>query len=340
MVEPTIWAFVNYVCYENTNNQIFPGGMPISVHREDIPLLHGVHEDSCREYTVSFKADGCRMYLGFIKVKDKNVSFLMGRNGIIREIELKVLDEMYLGTLFDIEQIDNTLLIFDCAMVNGNRVNCEFYPHRLDVSRYILKTCLKLPHIIQSQIFPSLNGVEYPSEFENITITNQTWNLNVKSIFYTSKIMNIPSSWWYDDDGLIFTLASSPFFLRQDDKHNVMKWKPAEYITIDFYICTSQTYTWMNSKYGNLDKYRTVYGKYKLLITSHGDIQWFTSTNYSDIILPENEGVYECRWDDQHRYWQILKYRQDKTKSNHLSTICSTIQNMEDLVIKSDLACT
>jgi hypothetical protein len=55
-----------------------------------------------------------------------------------------------------------------------------------------------------------------------------------------------------------------------------------------------------------------------------------------DLNIPLDEKIVECYQDDQHR-WRFLRFREDKKDANHISTVSSIIESIQDGVSEADL---
>ena len=223
-----IWKFVNTLCCAKYSSKAFPGGLPVSLSRSHLGRIHGVHPGKLLEYTLSYKADGERVYLGFLCIQGRSVSFTLDRTGKVRAIDLPVGDNRYEGTLFDVEVIDKSLLlIFDCASINGNSCCNEFYPNRLELAREFLASCVgavgyttTATHRADSRMYAS----GYPDR--TVEPPAKNWKLKVKSLFYPARVGDLHQEWYYPVDGFIWTLATAPFFTRNHGPLElvVLKW--------------------------------------------------------------------------------------------------------------------
>jgi len=330
--------FVNKTCNIPLSNTSFPGGLPISISRQMLRRVNGLYSNMYLEYVLSYKADGQRQYLGFICIEGEFITFLQERNGHFKKIDLKVYPIAYEGTLFDVELLeDNTLLIFDCACINGNICQAEFYPNRLELARVFLHTSKQECRIFSSEIARNRIDGEYKSNYKDIIIRSKSWNLKVKAIFYASAISKLPSKWIYKDDGFIWTLATSKFHVYRCEKHSVLKWKPPDRITVDFIITANtmdiEFYKDITEIPTHLsDIYRSKTGSHKLLINHDDKVIWFSSMN-TDV----KYGVYECSWDSGKKKWYIELARLDKTHGNSLNTVVNTLENIEECLTRQDV---
>jgi hypothetical protein len=331
----SIRTFVNKVCDMKLSNKSFSGGLPVSISSSLLPRIAGIHPETYLEYTLSYKADGQRQYLGFICIDGEFISFLQNRDGTFQNIVLELYDIAYEGTLFDVERLDDdTLLIFDCASIHGNVCRDEFYPNRLELARACLQTIHEMCGY-KSQVVRKTTKYEYKSNYKDIIVTTPCWKMKVKALFYSGEIQMLPLEWIYKDDGFIWTLATSSFHTYHGHKLSVLKWKPPHRITIDFMvtklatslhfdknICTDQINT----------GYRTTRGSHRLCTQNNGNNIWFSCI---DTIV--KNGIYECSWNEAQKIWHIELPRPDKKYANSLSTIVNTIHNIREAITRDQL---
>lgn len=329
-------TFVNKVCEIPIGNKYFPGGLPVSISNDLLRRVTGFDSKKHLEYVLSYKADGQRQYLGFLCVEGEYITFLQDRKGEFKRIDIQLYPDVYDGTLFDVELLcDRTLLIFDCACLHGNVHIREFYPHRLELAKMCLSKILEADIHCTSEVTRKRVRCEYASNFPDVTLTISSWKLKVKAIFYADAILELPDTWIYKNDGFIWTLASAPFFIFSGHKLDVLKWKPPDRITVDFYIAASSSFK--RSSFPKLPgelnyRYRTEIGSHRMLTHHEGRDVWFSSMNTTKV----EHGVYECSW-KKDGGWSIESPRPDKTKANSFLTVIGTIVNIEESITKADI---
>jgi len=329
-------SFVNKTCAVPLSSKTFSGGQPVSISPTMIDTVLGIAAETYREYVLSYKADGERCFLGFIRYQNIRISFLQYRTGKFEPIDLQLDPMLYNGTLFDVELLPNyNLLIFDCAILNGRRCEKKFYPHRIQLARMCLARQVEHGQKCTVSTTRARESFEYLSAFEDTTLRSGIWYIRVKALFYAAKIADIPKTWIYPIDGFIWTLATAPFHTRRSThKNNVLKWKPPEHITVDFFM-TEYDETKYDSPTipGVHGKYRTFKGNYRLLSNQNNQLIWF-STLFANPGLPS--GIYECSWTNN--TWQIEKPRSDKTEANYITTVIQTVRNIDDHITLTDLS--
>lgn len=356
--------FVNHVCSMDPKYDSFPGGQPMSLNHKIIPLVQGITDEAMSRYTeycVSFKADGKRYYMGFCHTEDETdeaVAFTIDRRGCISILHLderdfvseKIYSEMFDGCLFDVEIMDDrrTIVVFDVAMVVSNYIAQRFYPDRLEIARHFFEKVLRVkdtavPPVVQNAMNKKLMyKSHYPGRTWNISIDGRPHRLMVKTLFHCSGIKKIPlaSQWLFKRDGLIFTCAHSPFHLYTNDMRNVVKWKPREHITIDFFIgderCTTST-VFANGLDSTCNKLRPRILGHRLLSYTEdfrsNKIGHFATTA-DDIV--RGPGIYECGWSDKECCWFVVCHRDTKSHPNDRRTVNKTCENLVHVVEIND----
>jgi hypothetical protein len=339
-IENQIWAFVNRVCGLPLSNRDFPGGLPVSISRSLLKRISGIHEWTHLEYAGSHKADGHRMYAGFLCIEGDFISFVVDRRGVIKRIDLQFYPIAYEGTLLDVEMEGDDIIILDCGSVNGNICVNEFYPNRLEIARNMLhvsKTEFHYPviHVVHAE--PEM----YTTKYNHATIQAQKWKVQVKILYYQSKMTYISNNALYKDDGLIWSLTTAPFHTFKGKKLAVLKWKPVNRITIDFIISHRETPMHFNKNLDDVsDEVNIEYRKYRTNRYSHRMIaEHYTKTIwFSTIDTDVENGIYECCWNKIGNKWEIMNARTDKNRPNSLTTVINTIQNIDEALELQDLS--
>lgn len=156
----------------------------------------------------------------------------------------------------------------------------------------------------------------------------------------------------HGNDGLIFTCRNTPY--KHGTDPHILKWKPPEENTVDCRlrltfpmvepdewerregitepfidydsVPKSELYVFRGDSGDN--KYQFFHEVY---ITEE---EWETLKGLND---PLNNRIVECNIDEQGR-WRIVRFRDDKNEANHISTITSVMESIEDRVSDKDLA--
>jgi SAM-dependent methyltransferase len=214
-------------------NNYFIGAQPETLHKEKISNLYK------QQYSVTDKADGDRVFMfidktGSVYFIDNNLNKIYRTN--VKSCKKETgKDEnqqetdnisdcsndslMYYSTIIDGELVryNNQIhfLSFDCLFYNGKDLRGQ--------SKYDLKTRLnRLNHIVKTLS---------DSQFYKILVKKYYFG----NVFVGSKqILDSVSEKFYENDGLIFTPINEPYPLVKKWS-SLLKWKPAELNTIDFY---------------------------------------------------------------------------------------------------------
>ena len=316
--------FINKACGVPLTQTTFPGALPHSVDRACLAKLHTLHDGKYTEHTVSFKADGERVLLGFFSERDHQpVAFLVDRRNQYTIITLDGASGMYEGTLFDAEFFpeSNRLLIFDTMMVCGNVCHAEFYPNRLELARATLQTL----DAIRTTVTHVAATYEYPSRFPNLEYAVDDWTIGVKAIFYASRLAAVPCKWRFVDDGLVWTPAAAPYGTP------AFKWKPPASISIDCTIMSTASAK-LDCQWGPTTPYRFYNLPQALVITEKSRAVWFSTTRDE---VTDGPGVYECFWEGDR--WRIGRFRPDKEHPNSVATVTATLHNIDEAVTREEI---
>ncbi len=185
-------------------NKYFVGAQPETLHFEHFNLLK-------KEYLLSYKADGER---GILLI-DKNSSVYVFDNNLNNIIKTNIKVKNNYSTILDVEIIRTStkiiFLIFDVLVHNSNdlrdNINFNLYK-RLEI----------------------INNIEYVNDFYEIKAKKYVDNFQIGIDLMLNEIDKE-----YEKDGLIFVPINEPYPLTKKWK-NLLKWKPHEKNTIDFWI--------------------------------------------------------------------------------------------------------
>lgn len=198
-----------------TQNYYFIGAQPETLHKEQLSLLNN-------NYAVTDKIDGDRQFL-FID-KNSNCYFLDNNFKNIRKTNLKI--KNYTNCLIDGELLCKEKTIsfyaFDILFFNGTdlRGHKEFDLHK----RYKLL-----------------------SDIERNILNTELYNYKVKTyvfgnVFLGSRKLYERKDLRYNLDGLVFVPIGEPY-PKTKKWTNLLKWKPSEMTTIDFWTIKSNDNT-------------------------------------------------------------------------------------------------
>lgn len=325
--------------YKNlVKTHFFIGAQPETLQKTEIHTLYK------NLYSVTDKADGERMLM---YIDNLTVYFI--DNNINKIYKTNVTSKMYNNTLIDGEliSVDNKIyfLAFDLIAYNGKDIRGN--------KEYMLSTRL-------NRIKDILSNLQNPNDFYVI----QPKKFLFKNVFLGSEIiLETANKKPYKNDGLIFTPMNEPYPLTKKWPQ-LLKWKPAELNTIDFYSVRNESDPLMWSLYvqhQQQNKEQINQPKQQLktekalfditkLCSEHKNIECIT---YQTIFDPEtidpssgepfqSNTVIEYSWNKQLNKFVPLRTRWDKTANpkkhgNFSSVACDIWNNIHNPVDKEML---
>ncbi|KAL8891516.1 MAG: hypothetical protein Q9205_000403 [Flavoplaca limonia] len=326
----------------------FPGAQPVSF------AAHHKFELQKQDYYVCEKSDGirCLMYQTEDETTNQEAVYLIDRkNDYYRVPELhfplpdKDVTSYHVKTLVDGELVNDrlpnetmqlTYLVFDCLCLNGN-------------SALMHRTLDKRLAYFRENVFNPYKALykKYPEEIQFLPFIV---DFKKMELGYGIEMMfrDVLPNLRHGNDGLIFTCRNTPYQFGTDS--HILKWKPPEENSIDFLLKLEFPTVQPDAEDLN-DGFTDPYSDYSAipkckLLVSEGegkylhwadmfieDAEWETLVNLDE---PLNDRVTECFKDGRGR-WRFLRFRDDKTEANHISTVKSVIESIEDRVTKEDL---
>jgi hypothetical protein len=310
--------------------------MPVAIGREQLDLVRGVAE-TYAEYAVSFKADGERRFLGFVMCNGAKSAFTMDRRGDVRPIVLEVCSTpVYTGTLLDVELVDSGVLVFDCAMAYGIRCVERIYPSRMEIADLVLSDMRKHQ---DNSVGDDAGGARpegvYASRHGPARVRVGAYTIATKPLYYARDVRSALAR-GRDTvcDGLVWTCVTAPFPTFRKGDSTLLKWKPANRATVDFYLTDAPlqrefpaVFPGVASEY---DSFRRRFGSHRMLVNADDSEQWFSTLDAA--VEP---GVYECAWGDGG--WRVVAPRPDKDRSNHVRTLVDTLRDIVDPISEEEL---
>ena len=327
----------------------FPGAQPVSFAARHIAELQK------QDYFVCEKSDGirCLMYLTYddhLNGQRVQATYLIDRKNDYRYIEGPVFPksadnpyDFHVATILDGELVNDTqadgsirmkYLVFDCLVLDGNRLIHRtldkrlgyFYEHLDNPLQAFYKKWSEetafLPFVVERKKMELAYGIE--KMFKEI-------------------LPNLP----HGNDGLIFTCKSTPYQFGTDQ--HILKWKSEEENSIDFRMVLGFPTIQPDSDdddadegpypdygavpdielyvYGN-DETDVSFGKMHLEAA-----EWEDMKSRQE---PLNWRIVECSQDKMNR-WRFLRFRDDKREANHISTVNSVMESIQDSVSKEHL---
>ncbi|KAI4285871.1 MAG: hypothetical protein L6R38_000316 [Xanthoria sp. 2 TBL-2021] len=326
----------------------FPGAQPVSF------AAHHKFELQKQDYYVCEKSDGirCLMYLTHHDEAHQEAVYLIDRKNdyyLVPDLHFPLpgKDEAlyHVKTLVDGELVNDrlpnetmqlTYLVFDCLCLDGN-------------SALMHRTLDKRLAYFRENVFNPYKALykKYPEEIQYLPFIVDFKKMELGygiEMMFREVLPNLR----HGNDGLIFTCRNTPYQFGTDS--HILKWKPPEENSIDFLLQLEFPFVQPDAE--DLDDgFTSPYLDYsatpkcKLLVFEGDgkylhwadmfieDAEWETLVALDE---PLNDRVTECFMDPRNR-WRFLRFRDDKTEANHISTVKSVMESIEDRVTKEDL---
>lgn len=330
------------------NANYFIGAQPETLHKEKISMLY-------KNYSVTDKADGERAFM----IIDKSGHVYYIDNNLNRVTKTNLTSKRYTNTLIDgeiVKQSDKIVfLAFDLVFYNGKdlRNNTEYkLKQRLDRLNHILST-------VDNSKFYLLKIKKY--YYNNVFLGSKIIldNVNDKGD-YNIKINDINIT--YRNDGLVYTPMDEPY-PKSKKWTTLLKWKPAELTTIDFYskkISTenglSRWQLFVQHHVETDDKVNKIKNTTETVLFDISKLCSFEKvgemtyeTVFSDQLIDETTGeqyqtntVIEYKWDKLEKHFVPIRTRWDKTinpkkHGNFSEVACDIWNNINNPIEKETL---
>lgn len=328
----------------NTN---FPGAQPVSF------AARHIFELQKQDYYVCEKSDGIRCLMYFTEGEDgSEIHYLIDRRNdyyFVSGLHFPVPNDpsnqnFHRATLIDGELVLDTLpngskelkyLVFDCMMLDGNSLM-----HRtLDKRLAYFRDKVYNPYRALYKAYPEeIQYLPFIVEFKKME-----FSYGIEMMF-RDILPNLP----HGNDGLIFTCRNTPYKFGTDE--HILKWKPANENSVDFRLNlefplkdpdTEDEEDGVTSPYPDWDAMPT----FKLSVTYGNNDYREYGTMYmeqdewerlKELGEPLDDKIVECYQDMQGR-WRFLRFREDKKEANHISTVESVMESIQDKVSEADL---
>nr|4PZ6_A Chain A, mRNA-capping enzyme subunit alpha [Schizosaccharomyces pombe 972h-]4PZ6_B Chain B, mRNA-capping enzyme subunit alpha [Schizosaccharomyces pombe 972h-] len=321
-----------------TSPDTFPGSQPVSFSKKHLQALKE------KNYFVCEKSDGIRCLLYMTehpRYENRPSVYLFDRKMNFYHVEKifypvendKSGKKYHVDTLLDGELVLDIYpggkkqlryLVFDCLACDGIVYMSRLLDKRLGIFAKSIQKPLDeytKTHMRETAIFPFLTSLKKMELGHGIL-----------------KLFNevIPRL-RHGNDGLIFTCTETPYVSGTDQ--SLLKWKPKEMNTIDFMLKLE----FAQPEEGDIDysampefqlgvwEGRNMYSFFAFMYVDEKEWEKLKSFN-----VPLSERIVECYLDDENR-WRFLRFRDDKRDANHISTVKSVLQSIEDGVSKEDL---
>lgn len=330
-------------------NNYFVGAQPETLHKEKITKLYK------SEYSVTDKADGDRAFMiidknGSVYFMDNNLNKVFKTDLVSCKSEESSQEEDTLSTLSSCND-QNSKKLYYSTVIDGELVKHDnkIYFLAFDILAYnnrdlrgkqeydLRRRLDRLTHVIKT-----LSSSKY-------------YVVSVKHYYFgnvfsgSKKILDSVDQKFYENDGLIFTPINEPYPVVKKWQ-NLLKWKPAELNTIDFYAkrangeSSTGISVWQLYVQGEVPrevkhKTQTVLFDVNALcgLDNQSNVITYETTFADDLIdsttgeLYKTNTVIEFRWDFSLNKFVPLRTRWDKTvnpkKHGNFSKVACDIWN-------------
>lgn len=339
------------------HSRSFPGAQPVSFARQHLRELEST------DYYLCEKTDGirCLLYLTFYTEQDGNkteANFLVDRKNDYYFVNNPHFHFPLLGedwgsfhteTLLDGELVLDTdkktgietprYLVFDCLALDGK----PLLPRTLDKRLGYFMTNVLKPYNELLRSFPT-ERAEQPFE----VVAKKMEKAYGIQMMFNDVLPNLP----HGNDGLVFTCRTSEY-VTGTDRH-IIKWKPPHENTIDFKLQLGLFPAMMADGEGDEEEepdYDACPEFELLVFKGNGKNEFFAPLHVEEDEWRSMKAVgqmldgriIECYKDTQGR-WRFKReqdgsprFRDDKKEANHISTVESVLESIEDAVSEQDL---
>lgn len=325
----------------------FPGAQPVSFSARH--LLELQKDD----YYVCEKSDGIRCLMYLTNDGPQEVVYLIDRKNDYRWVQnlhFPLTDSQqlfHIQTIVDGELVNDTqpngqvqlkYLVFDCLVLDGNSLM-----HRtLDKRLAYFRDKVYNPYAALYKKYPAeIQFLPFIVEFKAMEL-----GYGIEMMF-KDILPNLP----HGNDGLIFTCRNSPYKFGTDP--HILKWKTESENSIDFLM----TFTWRTidpDSDDERDGITSPYPDYAAMPTFNLQVlhdgqryepyavmhaephEWEAMKARQE---PLDDRIVEC-YQDRASRWRFMRFRDDKTDANHISTVLSVIESIEDKISEKDLIAT
>ena len=325
----------------------FPGAQPVSFASRHLKELEN------EDYFLCEKSDGlrCLMYLTEDEHGNETTYLIDRKNNyyhVPAGLHFPLVDseaDFHTRTIIDGELVYDkqpsgetqlNYLVFDCLVLDGDKLmhrtldkRLAYYTERVD--KPLRNLYKKYPEEIQHRPFDVI--------------------LKKMEFAYGTEMMfrSILPSLKHGNDGLIFTSRTAPYKCGTDP--HILKWKPEDENSIDFVLKLEWPLAALDSEDeedGFHQPYRPDYSAKPTfcLEINCGDnresqyaVMHVDDAEWEDLKMrniPLDEQIVECVMDKEHR-WRFLRFRNDKRDANHISTVESVIESIQDRISREEL---
>jgi hypothetical protein len=271
------------------NTKYFPGPQPVSIERKDFAVLR------TNDYWVSYKSDGLRYIMVFVKVDMNNYCIMINRKMDMYLLRVRTANVVFDGTVLDGELVrthDNRYeyVVYDATIVCGRSVIDQPLSARLEAA---VTVCA---HMQRSDI-PMHVKMFYPlRDFEDY-------------------VKHVVSEINHKIDGYIFTPEHCS--VSSGTNYKMFKWKEQMKNTVDFHV-----------------EYHRRQQRYMLRLSKgHSLIETQDTLAHVDRLLAtlikRGPCIVECRYVGPSEWTPVL-IREDKAHPNNYLTYTKTMYNIDE----------
>lgn len=314
--------------FDDDKHKGFPGALPVSLDRSKLV-------DVRASYVLSPKADGDRCFLLMMSDVDGIMNVIkidrLHRMKLLSPFKSKAITKKQVY-VFDAEQVDNVLLLFDCLMFDNvveTRNNYLLRLHRIKMFMEkfgVLIPGLALHSMLDEKLLvnPSCDNIVF-CESDDLQIQSKPVCIskNIKRVYEACLDK-------YKVDGVVATKIMCNVTKYRDSFDALLKWKQSH--TIDFLVMFDELAV---SFTGGMKsgKYVKRFGKVSLLTTPitmcESKRHVFSRANEEDFTYEKHHGkIVECEFVDDK--WKPMVVRHDKYVPNSVNTVFRTCNNIEE----------
>ncbi|MCJ1248026.1 Dcp1p-Dcp2p decapping enzyme complex alpha subunit [Trapelia coarctata] len=330
------------------DNLSFPGAQPVSFAARHLLELQK------QDYYVCEKSDGIRCLMYMTNDGASEVTYLIDRKNDYYYVQSGHFRLHF--PLPDDEQLFHTDTLLDGELVNDMQGNgvlqlkyLVFDCLTLDKQSLMHRTLDKRLAYYRDKAHKPFEALyqKYPEEIQYLPFIVEFKKMEFAySIDYMFRevLPNLP----HGNDGLIFTCRNSPYKPGTDP--HILKWKKETENSIDFLLNLHFPTVDPDSedeREGIYDPYPDYAAlptftlsvllnqdQYKPYSTMHVEpSEWESMKSLQE---PLDDRIVECYQNASNR-WRFMRFRDDKKEANHISTVESVIESIQDKISERDL---